>query len=256
MQTVTLGRTGLRVSRLGIGTGTNGWNHESDQTRLGFQECADLVRFAYDQGIRFWDTADMYGSHDNLGEAFKTIDRTTVVISTKSTSATAEGMKADLDRFRRELKTDELDIVLLHCMTQVNWPERYAGPMEVLSEAKAAGIVKAVGVSCHDFGAFQTAAETEWVEVVLSRINHSQLHMDATPAEVIRVMSRMHSSGKGVYGMKVMGAGDLKDDPEKAIRFVMGLDCVDAHIVGMTSRDQILQNVRLTEQFEREPALV
>jgi aryl-alcohol dehydrogenase-like predicted oxidoreductase len=252
MKTVTLGKVGLQVSRLGIGTGTNGWNHESDQTRLGFNECADLLRFAYDQGVRFWDTADMYGSHKNLAEAFKSVDRTQVVISTKTVSATADGMKADLDRFRTELNTDYLDIVLLHCMTQSNWPERYAPVMEVLSEARSKGIAKAVGVSCHDFGAFQTAAETDWVEVVLARINYAKKHMDATPEEVVSVIRRMHDSGKGIYGMKVVGAGELGDDSEKAMRYVMDLGCVDALIVGMVSREQVLQNVRAIESWERE----
>lgn len=252
MDTVTLGRVGLQVSRLGIGTGTNGWNHESDQTRQGFDECVDLIKFAYDQGITFWDTADQYGSHPHIGEALKMIDRSSVVISTKTNAATAEGMRADLDRFRKEMGIDYFDIILLHCMTQSDWPERYAGPMDVLREAREKGIVRAVGVSCHDFGAFQTAAASEWVEVVLARINYAQKHMDATPEEVIRVMRQMHNSGKGIYGMKIVGAGDLTEDPEKSLRFVMKLDCVDAMIVGMTSREQVLQNIRLVESLERE----
>ena len=254
MQTVTLGQVGLRVSRLGIGTGTDGWNHQSSQTCLGFDACVDLVRFAYDSGITLWDTADQYGSHPHFAEALKSIDRSTVVISTKTTSATADGMRADLDRFRRELETDYLDIVLLHCMTQSDWPERYAGPMEVLSEARAAGIVRAVGVSCHDFGAFQVAAASDWVEVVLARINHARKHMDASPEEVVRVMEAMHAAGKGVYGMKVMGAGDLGGDPGRAVRYVMGLTCVDAMVVGMVSREQVRENIRLVESLERETA--
>jgi aryl-alcohol dehydrogenase-like predicted oxidoreductase len=252
MQTVTLGDSGINVSRLSIGTGTNGWNHQSDQTRLGLAELADLLRFAHDHGVRFWDAADMYGSHEYLREALKTLDRSSVTITTKATAATAEGMRADLDRFKKEIGTDYIDIVLLHCMTQSNWPERYAGPMEALNEAKARGEVRAMGVSCHDFGAFQTAANTDWVEIVLARINYAQKHMDATPAEVIRVMERMHASGKGIYGMKVMGCGDLGSDPEKAFRFVMGLDCVDAMTVGMVRREEVIQNVGIVESLERE----
>ncbi|MBW3625451.1 MAG: aldo/keto reductase [Armatimonadetes bacterium] len=254
MDTITLGNSGLKVSRLGIGTGTNGWNHESDQTRLGFETCVDLLRYAYDRGITFWDTADQYGSHEYLGEAFKSVDRSTVVISTKSNAVTAEGMRADLDRFRRELNTDHLDIVLLHCMTQADWPERHQGAMDVLDEAKEKGILKAHGVSCHDFGAFQTAAASDWVDVVLARINYAQKHMDATPEEVIRVMRQMHDSGKGIYGMKVVGAGSLTEDPQKSIRYVMDLDCVDALILGMISREQVDENVRIVESLERQTA--
>jgi aryl-alcohol dehydrogenase-like predicted oxidoreductase len=252
MNTVILGNSGLRVSRMGIGTGSNGWNHESDQTRLGFDKCVDLLRFAYDRGVTFWDAADQYGSHEHLGAAFKTVDRSKVVISTKSNSVTAEHMKADLDRFRRELNTDYLDIVLLHCMTQADWPERFAGAMDALKEAQREGIVKATGVSCHYIGAFRTAADSEWVEVVLARINHAGKHMDAGPEEVVGVMEKMHASGKGVYGMKVVGQGALGEDPEGAFRYVMGLDCVDAMVVGMVNPEQVTENLRLVETLERE----
>jgi predicted aldo/keto reductase-like oxidoreductase len=165
-------------------------------------------------------------------------------------------MRADLDRFRRELNTDYLDIVLLHCMTQTDWPERFTGAMNALKEAQQQGIVKATGVSCHDIGAFRTAADSDWVEVVLARINHAGKHMDASPEEVVRVMEKMHASGKGIYGMKVIGQGALGDDPEGAFRYVMGLDCVDAMVVGMTSPEQIAENLRRVEALERETAAV
>ncbi len=252
MQTVTLNQTGIQVSRLAFGTGSDGWQHASNQTRIGFEPLVNLIRFAYERGVTFWDSADQYGSHPHFGRALNFIPRTSVVITTKTTSVTAEGARADLDRFRRELNTDYLDIVLLHCMTQGDWPTRYAGAMDVLSEAKQQGIVKAVGVSCHDINAFRTAAETDWVEVVLARINYAQKHMDASPDEVIQVMERMHALGKGIYGMKVFGNGDLAHDPEKALRYVMNLRCVDALTLGMTSESEVTEGIQVMEMLERE----
>jgi aryl-alcohol dehydrogenase-like predicted oxidoreductase len=117
MQRVILGNTGIEVSKLCIGTGTLGWGGGSNQTRkLGLNGLADLLVYAYEQGIAFIDTADQYGSHPHIREALKRIPREKVVITTKTTARNAKRMKSDLDRFRKELGTDYLDIVLLHCM--------------------------------------------------------------------------------------------------------------------------------------------
>jgi predicted aldo/keto reductase-like oxidoreductase len=126
--------------------------------------------------------------------------------------------------------------------------------MDAMSKAKEQGILRAVGVSCHNFGAFQAAAECDWVEVVLARINYAGLHMDASPEEVIPVLERMHRRGKGVYGMKVMGAGQLGHDPTRAIRYALDLECLDAIVIGMEDEEQIDANLDLLQRLE--PALV
>jgi aryl-alcohol dehydrogenase-like predicted oxidoreductase len=250
METVDLGLTGLQVSRLCFGTGTNGWGGSSNQSRLGLKGLSRLLRFAYDQGVRFWDTADQYGTHPHVGAALKGLDRESVVITSKTTTRTEDGVTKDVERFLREMGTDYVDIVLLHCLTQADWPTRYPGAMEALSRAKEKGQVRAVGVSCHDFGAFQTAARTDWVEVVLARVNYAGKHMDAGPDQVVPVIEKMHAAGKGVYGMKVVGAGDLGKDARGAIRFLMGLSCVDAFVIGMMSEAQVLENIGLIGEFE------
>ena len=250
MDTVDLGLTGLKVSRLCFGTGTNGWGGSSNQSRLGLKGLSNLLRFAHDHGVRFWDTADQYGTHRHVGEALKGLDRESVVVTTKTTSRTEDGVTKDVERFLREVGTDYVDIVLLHCLTQADWPERFPGAMAALSRAQDRGLIRKVGVSCHDFGAFRTAAETDWVEVVLARINHAGRHMDASPEEVVPVIERMRAAGKGIYGMKVVGAGDLGKDVRGAIRFVMGLSCVDAFVIGMTSEREVRENVGIVEEFE------
>lgn len=151
MRCALLGSTGIEVSQLCVGTGTLGWGGRSNQTRkLGFQGLADLLIYAYEQGITFIDTADQYGTHPHVREALKQISRDKLVISTKTTARNADQMKTALDRFRQELGTDYLDVVLLHCMMHRNWNTKLRAVMEVLSEAKAQGIVRAVGCSNHD----------------------------------------------------------------------------------------------------------
>jgi aryl-alcohol dehydrogenase-like predicted oxidoreductase len=252
MQIVELGKTGLCVSRLAIGTGTNGWNGRSNQTALGRKGLADLLRFAYNHGVTFWDSADQYGSHPHVKDALNGLDRSSVVITTKTVSRTRESVESDVKRFLKEIGSDYVDIVLLHCLTNVDWPRRYPDAMEGLTRCKEQGLLRAHGVSCHNYGAFQTAAMTPWVEVVLARINYAGVIMDSSPADVIRTMEQMAAFGKGVYGMKVLGQGKLAkaDGPREGIKFVMGLPCVHAMTIGMTSQREVIENVGIVNELE------
>ena len=251
MQTVNLGNTGLRVSRLSIGTGTVGNGGSSNQTKLGLKGFVNLFRFAHDLGVRFWDAADAYGSHPYIKETLKYVDRSSVVITSKTTSRTKKEVLSDVKRFLKETGSDYIDIVLLHCLTQYDWTQRYPDAMEALSECKEQGLIRAHGVSCHDYGAFQTAAMTKWVEVVLARINYAGVSMDASPADVIRTMEQMAAFGKGIYGMKVVGEGKLakQDGARAGIEFVMGLPCVHAMTIGMESRREVAENVAIVDEL-------
>ena len=252
MEIVALGKTGLDVSRLSIGTGSNGWNGRSNQTDLGFEALRDLLLFSHGKGVTFWDSADQYGSHPHVKAALQEVPRESVTITTKTTSRTRETVEADVKRFLKEIGSDYVDIVLLHCLTQVDWPQRYPEAMEALARCKEQGLIRAHGVSCHDYGAFQTSAMTEWVDVVLARINYAGVHMDASPADVIRTMEQMAFVGKGIYGMKVLGQGKLAEDAmgqREAIEFVMELPCVHAMTIGMTSESEVEANVAVVNEL-------
>ena len=123
--TVVLGKTGIHTSRLACGTGTVGMGHHSNQTALGIQGLADLLWRGYDNGLRFFDTADSYGSHPHVAEALKHVPREKVTIMSKSWAREPGQMRADLDRFRRELNTDYIDLLMMHCLTEDNWTERF-----------------------------------------------------------------------------------------------------------------------------------
>jgi aryl-alcohol dehydrogenase-like predicted oxidoreductase len=236
---VTLGKTGIRVSRLAQGTGTNGFGGSSNQVRLGAQGFADLLRAGADHGLTFWDLADDYGSHPGAKEALKTVPRDRVVLLTKTEAAEEKTMRADLDRFRRELGVDVIDIVLLHCMFHADWPRRQQGPMAVLSEAKDKGLIRAHGVSCHSLRALKTAAATPWVDVQLARLNQVGVEMDADPSDVVPVLADMKRQGKGVIGMKILGAGFLKDERDPALQFALAQDVLDCFTIGAESRGQL-----------------
>ena len=244
----TLGSAGIAVSNLCFGTGTDGWAGKSDQTALGLDGLADLLAYAHDRGVSFWDSADQYGSHPHVARACKVVGRENVTIVSKTKSRDYEGVKSDIDRFLTELETECIDIVLMHCLTSDDWPRACRGAMEALSEAKEAGKIRAHGVSCHDYGAFEEAARSDWVEVVLARINYGGYHMDSTPENIITVLERMDEAGIGVYGMKVVGAGKLGHDARNAIHYVLDLPAIDSITIGMTSRQQVDENVGWVEE--------
>jgi len=233
---VTLGRTGIKVSRLAQGTGTNGVNHSSNQIRqMGDRGLADLLVKGVDNGLRFWDLADQYGSHPHAKMALQTVKRDNVVILSKTHASTEKDMWADLDRFRKEMGTDHIDIVLLHCMLDANWAQEKAGAMTVLSEAKQKGIIKAHGVSCHDLGAMKVAADSDWVDVDLARLNPAGVAMDADPGTIIALLRTMKQRGKGVIGMKILGAGALRNRRDEALQFALAQDVLDCFTIGCQS---------------------
>ena len=233
---VTLGRTGIKVSRLAQGTGTNGVNHSSNQIRqMGDRGLADLLVKGVDNGLHFWDLADQYGSHPHAKTALQTVKRDNVVILSKTHASTEKDMWADLDRFRKEMGTDHIDIVLLHCMLNANWAREKAGAMAVLSEAKQKGIIKAHGVSCHDLGAMKVAADSDWVDVDLARLNPAGVAMDADPGTIIALLRTMKQRGKGVIGMKILGAGALRNRRDEALQFALAQDVLDCFTIGCQS---------------------
>ena len=236
--TVTLGRTGIKTSRLAMGTGTVGSGHHSHQTALGVKGLSDLLLNGYDHGLRFFDAADSYGSHPHVAEALKHVQRDKVTVLTKSWARDADGMRADLDRFRRELGADYLDVCLMHCVTEADWTDRFRGAMDVLSEAKEKGTIRAHGCSCHSIEALRAAAKSPWVEIDLARINPVGAYMDADPVTVVSVLKEMKTAGKTVVGMKILGQGTLRNRQDEGIKYALSLGILDAFTIGAESKQE------------------
>jgi aryl-alcohol dehydrogenase-like predicted oxidoreductase len=242
---IKLGPMKVEVSRLAQGSGTDGSGGSSNQTRkLGLRGLADLFDAGYDNGVTLWDSADQYGTHPHVKEALKRVPREKVAILSKTHASTEKEMRADLDRFRRELGTDYIDILLLHCMMDGDWPERKKGAMAVISEAREKGIVRTHGTSCHTLEALKAAAASPWVQVDLARINPAKVIMDADVQTVIGVLRQMKAAGKGVIGMKILGAGALRHKADQSLQFALSLDCVDCFTIGAESREEMLDLTR------------
>lgn len=237
---VKLGPMKVELTRLAMGTGTNGSGGSSNQTKkLGVNGLADMFRAGYDQGLTFWDSADQYGSHPHLREALKRTPREKITILSKTHASTEAEMRSDLERFRKELGTDYVDIVLLHCMLDGKWNEKKRGAMNVLSEAREKGIIKTHGVSCHTLEALKTAAAEEWVQVDLARFNAAGIAMDASPDVVRPVLQEMKAKGKGIIGMKILGAGRLRDKVDESLQFALAQEFIDCFTIGAESRAEV-----------------
>jgi aryl-alcohol dehydrogenase-like predicted oxidoreductase len=248
LKKILLGNTGLRVSRLAFGTGTNGIGGRSDQSSLGIEGLSSLLKLGFCEGINFWDSADEYGTHQHIAKALEDLPRDDVVILTKAMSRQGERVKRDVDRFRVELGVDVIDIVLLHAMTDDKWIEKYRGAMDALSEAKKRGTVRAVGVSCHSMAALKATAINDWAEVVMVRINYKGVDMDGPLEKVLPIIGQMHLQGKGIIGMKVLGAGLLSNDPGVAIEQVFSFGVFDAITLGMVNGDMVKQNSKIVQK--------
>jgi 1-deoxyxylulose-5-phosphate synthase len=256
---VTLGRTGIKVSRLAQGTGFNGYRRSSEHTRQGKAAFDALLRHSLDEGIKFIDMADLYGSHPFVQDVIKGIPREKLVLLTKLWPRKEDwvtpsgGAQAEIDRFRKELNTDMIDICLIHCMMDAKWADTYKSIRDGLSELKQKGVIRAVGVSCHDLGALKAAAAHPWVDVIFARINYqggSEYAMDGSVAEVAPVLKQARANGKAVVGMKIFGAGKLVKPEEKdaSLKFVFSEKLVDAITIGMLKPAEVDDTLKRISQ--------
>jgi predicted aldo/keto reductase-like oxidoreductase len=249
---VLLGSSGLKISMVGVGTGTIGVNHQSNQTRLGQEAFTRLMRHSLDSGITFFDLADQYGSHSYFKNAMKGVPRDRYVIQSKCRSREPNAARQDIDRFLVETGTDYIDSLIIHCVTEPDWTTRYRGVMDVFEEAKLKGKIRAHGVTCHNFGALQAAEASDWVQINQVRWNPKGAHMDADVETLRGVFKKMRSKHQGMIGMKVVGQGDIVNggralSPEACYRFQIESGVVDAFVIGVEKTEHIDQMIRGTQ---------
>ena len=244
---VTLGKSGIKVTRLAFGTGTHGGRI---QRELGQEAFTKLVRHAYDRGIRFFETADSYkGMPEMLAIALKGIPRDSYKLMTKLRPGHAGSLQESVDRLRRQLQTEYLDILLAHCVRTPNWAEECKPMLDAFSEAKVKKVILSHGASCHGLLPLRAFPGNQWLDVALLRINHAgtmmdNLRGDSEGGDVSEVTARIrdiHGQRTGVIGMKIMGEGRFTKPEERdaAIRYVIRMGTVDAMTIGYKSSAEI-----------------
>lgn len=244
---VELGNTGVKASRLAMGTGYRGSARSSDHTRMGQKRFNELVFRGYDAGVNFFDLADLYGTHPFVKKALKEIPRDDTFLLTKiwfreeDWNKPSGGATEEVNRYCKELGTDYLDSVLIHCVTDSNWTQDLEQVRAELTQMKEDGKVRTIGVSCHDFGALEVAAEDPWTEVIFARINNKGKVMDGPPEEVAKVLKTAKANGKAVVGMKIFGAGQLTQPEQKdsSLTYVFENNLIDAMTIGMRSTAEV-----------------
>ena len=249
---VDLGKTGIKVTRLAQGTGMRGGGRQSNHTRLGQEAFTDLILHGYNNGIHFFDMADMYGSQPFIKNALKDIPREKYVLLSKIwfrpglDNNEPERAIPNVERFLKELGTDMIDIVLIHCASSPRWPEEQKKMRDELSELKQKGTIRAHGVSCHSLEALKAAAELPWVDVILARINNQKKVMDGDTETVAEVLKTAKKNGKGIIGMKIYGEGQIKDPALRfeSMKYVVTNKLVDSMTIGHEKKEHVDESIK------------
>ena len=277
---VTLPGCNIKMSKLGFGTGTVGFltkqarwvkNNPKRKRMMEDKEAVDLFYQCYERGITFFDLADSYGTHGFCKEALRNIPRENVALMTKfwwagqsssnnrsnwlssieklPISERKKFVRTHINRFLKELNTDYIDMLLLHLIFDPNWEEAMKPYMEVLSEYKQKGIIKTLGVSCHDYGAMETAVVCDWVDVLLARINPKGVRCDGSANEVLKVLKKGKETGKFIIGMKIYGDGQLSNERESCMKFAQECGVLDSMTIGVNNLQQIDDNLNLFNKY-------
>jgi 1-deoxyxylulose-5-phosphate synthase len=254
---VALGKTGIQLSRLGFGTGSNSGNVQHE---LGKEAFIKLIHYAYDQGITYFDCAQSYKTFEWMGDALKGLPREKLFIQSKIPGKPEKVLEA-IDRHRKVFNTDYVDSMLIHCMTKDGWTDDFKRIMEGFEEAKAKKWIRAKGVSCHSLPALRTAAASTWTDVHLVRVNPQGAHVDGAEekvwdngprdiAPVLTELKTMRAKGRGVIGMKIIGNGDFTkaEDREKSIRFAVAHPELDAIVIGFKSTAEVDEAIQRVNQ--------
>jgi aryl-alcohol dehydrogenase-like predicted oxidoreductase len=246
---VRLGKSGVKVTRLAFGTGSFGGRV---QRELGQEQFTRLVRHAHERGIRFFETADSYtGMPQMLATALKGVPRDSYKLMTKCRVRQGDDTQATIDRLRKDLNSDQVDILLIHCVRSPRWPEELKYLQDSLSEAKSKKVILAHGASVHGLLPLRAFPGNKWLDVALLRVNHNGTRMDTLQMkdtddignvdEVFSHARKIHAGGTGVLGMKLIGEGRFKTEEERyrALKFVMDSGAVDAVTIGYKSTAEI-----------------
>src|SRR5580658_1273252 len=254
---VTLGKSGVKVTRLAFGTGTFSGQVQRD---LGQDQFTRLVRHAHDRGVRFFETSETYGEmHKMLGVALKGIPRDSYRLMSKVTTREGVDPQQKIDELRKLANTDYFDVMLMHYQHVATWPTDTARWQDGILEARSKKAVVGYGASVHGLPALRQFPGNQWLEIAMIRMNHKGTRMDAEDfntngpgnvSEVVTHMKQVHTQGMGVISMKLIGEGAFttREDRQAAMRFAFNTAGVDSVTVGYKSAaevDEAIENLNL-----------
>jgi predicted aldo/keto reductase-like oxidoreductase len=249
---VVLGNTGVRLSRVGMGTGSDNGHIQRNLGKDGFNS---LVRYAYDQGVTYFDCAAAYATFDWIADAVRGLPREKLFIQSKINHQPDDILK-EIDLHRKVFDTDYVDSLLVHCMIKNNWIEDWKRVRDGYDQAQEKGWIRAKGVSCHSLPALRDAVASDWPQVHLVRVNPQGAFMDGPEQNynmvqnetgpVLEQLKIMRAKGRGVIGMKMVGNGTFvnAEDRQKAVRLAMSMPEVNAVVIGFKSRAEVDEGLR------------
>lgn len=244
LKKVNLGNTGIEVSKLCFGSLTM----TPFQANLTIKEGAYLIEYAYNKGINFIDTAEIYENYKYIKEALKNINREDYHIATKTYAYTKELAQESLELALNELGTDYIDVFLLHEQESIHTVKGHFEAIEYFLRQKEKGKIRAIGISTHRVAGAQAVREVKELEIIHPIINKYGIGIqDGTVEDMLRELEIIHNMGKGIYGMKPLGGGHLIKDVENAFNFVKDIPYIDSIAIGMQSMDEIDANIYLLE---------
>src|SRR5258707_2754273 len=253
---VTLGKSGVKVTRLAFGTGSFSGKVQRDLGQDGFTR---LVRYAYDRGVRFFETAESYGEmHRMLGVALKGIPRDSYRIMSKVTTHEGVNPQEKFDELRKLANTEYFDIMLLHWQHTATWPADSSRWQDGILEAQSKKAIVSHGASVHGLPALRQVPGNKWLDVAMIRVNHKGVRMDAEDyntdglgnvSEVVTHVKQVRKEGMGVISMKLTGEGTFnREDRQAAMRFAFknaGVDCVTVGYKNTAEIDEAIENLNL-----------
>src|SRR5580692_10907488 len=254
---VTLGKSGVKVTRLAFGTGTMSGQVQRD---LGQDQFTRLVRYAYDRGIRFFETAESYGDmHRMLGVALQGVPRDSYRLMSKVTTRQGVDPQEKIDELRKLANTDYFDVMLMHYQHVASWPTDTVRWQDGILEAKSKKAVVGYGASVHGLPALRRFPGNKWLEIAMIRMNHKGTRMDAEDfntngagnvSEVVAHVKQVRTEGMGLISMKLVGEGAFRtrEDRQAAMRFAFsnaGVDCVTLGYKNTAEIDEAIENLNL-----------
>ncbi|MBF0410550.1 MAG: aldo/keto reductase [Candidatus Riflebacteria bacterium] len=257
MEIKKLGNTGISVSRLAIGTLTMSPFQRGLSTEAG----AEVILAALDKNVNFIDTAQMYGSYNQVSMALSQWKGEKPVVSTKSIAGTAQLMESAIEEFRKVMNIDIIDIFLMHAVKDENAFIQRKPAFDVLLAAKAKGVIRAVGASTHSVKTTAYLSSISELDIIHPIINMAGIgNIDGTRDEMLSNIARAVKSGKGIYAMKPMGGGHLRHEASEALKWISSISNIHSVCVGMTSKSEVEMNCSIfngldvTVEFEKKIA--